>query len=219
MLGKKILEELKILLDDPRFSRFNEINQAYRRICKVTKFSWLRVSSETLLSFQESTTTYSLDMKNIRVLTGVFIKGGTDSRWRLLEEAPPELFENLVRSNNNADGTERVSTPSKYVIRGGPVATIEITPSPDSSYNVRVDYIKSVQDITIESEVNLPSDYFDTVAKLAAFYVLRLNSDQIKQQLGINYYNEAMDEINLLVRDSHNNRTIDLDRKQQTWSV
>jgi hypothetical protein len=217
MIGKKILEELRLLIDDQGYTRFNEINQSYRKLCKLTKFTWLRVSDENLLSFQADTTSYDLDMSRMRVLTGLFVKGGNDARYRLLEEVPPELFEVEVRRNQDTNGVDTTSKPLYYKIMGGQVPRIEITPTPDQAYTVRVDYIRTTETITIDGNVNLPENYFDSVAKYAASLVLRRVSDPERKNLGAIYEAEAFSEFSDLVRDTFNNRTFDLGIKPRSW--
>lgn len=215
--GKRILDELVLLLDDPSYTRFNEINQAYRKLCKLTKFTWLRVSDESMLSFQTSTTSYSIDMSKMRVLTGIFVKGGNDARWRLLEETPPELFETEVRRNQDRNGTDSTSKPMFYKIMGGQRPTIEITPTPDQVYSVRVDYIRTTEEIKTDSKVNIPENYFDSLAKYAASMVLRRVVDPERKNLGMIYEAEATEEFNQMARDVFNNRTFDLGVKPRSW--
>lgn len=217
MRGQKILSEVKYLLDDPTYSRYVEINQAYRKVCKLTKFNWLRETSETLLSFMASTSTYSLDMNRMRVLSGLYVKGGNDSRWKLLEEATPLLFEYKVREYQDRNGTDSTSKPLYYMMQGGQTTKISVTPTPDQAYSVRVNYIISTPEIEADTIVNLPENYFDTVATLAAGYILERNSNPERKQYGMTLIGRAMSEFEDLVRDSHPNHTLNIDRKEQEW--
>ena len=217
MKGLKILEEVRQFLDDPSYSRFVEINRAYRKICKLTDFNWLRKTDETAITFQASESNYVINMSNIRVLEGVYVKGGNDARWKLLEEAPPLLFENEVRRNQDLNATDNTSKPLFYKLEGGPHYTMEVTPTPDQAYSVRLNFIESTPEIKIDTEVNLPSDYMDTVAMLSAGYVLERSTDQQRQQYGFLLIGRATGEFESLTRDSHKNRTQTIDRTPQTW--
>lgn len=216
--GQDILKEVRVRIDDVGYSRYYEINQAYRKICKLTKFSWLRDFSETILSFEASTTEYILDMSNMRVMTGLYVKGGNDARYKMMEEVNPALFEIKVRENQDVNGTDTTSKPAFYKIDGGgPEARIFITPTPDQAYTVRVNWIRSTQTIAHDVSVNIPTDYFDTVAMLAAGYILERLPDPERKQYGATLIARATDEFEDLVRDSHPNRLLDIDRKPQAW--
>lgn len=219
MKGKDVLTEVRYLIDDPTYSRFIEINQAYRKITKITQFNWLRVSDENMLSFVASTSSYTLDMTKMRVLQRIMVKGGTDSRWRILEEAPPLLFEQKVRESTDSTGAQRESKPKFFKIEGAGRSTkIEVTPTPDLAYEARVDYIKKTDDITLDSDIAMPEDYKDTLAKLASGYILRRDLTKPERaQLGVLYIQEATQEFEDLVRDSHPNRTFDIDRIAQPF--
>ena len=216
--GKDILEELKHLVDDPAYSRFFEINRAYRYICRLTAWNWLRRQSDTLIVFSASTSDYSLNMASMRSLVSIHTKGGTDDRWRLLEETPVSLFEVRKREHQDANGTDRTAKPLYYKLMGfGASATISVLPKPDQTYSVRVTYILRTPEIEAEKEVLLPPEYASTIALLAASYLLERHADPLKQQIAARYKEDALEELQSMLKNTHPNRTVDLDRKPVNW--
>ena len=219
MTGQEILKEVRHLLNDPRYSRYTEINRAYRRICRETSFNWLRVTSEDALKIKANITTYRINMSGMRVLQRIWVKEpSNEQRWVLLEEAPPQFFEEKVSSNRNADATDNTKRPDFYKLEGGQNATITFTPTPDQAYTTRVDFIRHFETIGREESPAIPNAYHDTVAMLAAGMILQTRGNpQEDFAVGGQYIADAMGQVANLVRDSHPNRTIDFDRTQQDW--
>jgi len=217
MKGEALLELVKRYLDDPGYSQYDEINTAYRKCCKLTKFFWLRKNSESLLSFQSGMDNYQLDFSTIRVLTALYVQGGTDLRWTMMEECDPALFESKVRDWQDRNANDTTSRPLIYKLEGGPMATVTINPVPDQAYSVRVDYIEHTPTISKETVVNLPADHRDSVAALAASYVLERLSDPERKQYGQVLQQRALGEFGELVRDSTPNRIGSIDRKPMRW--
>ena len=217
--GKQLLDEVQLYIDDPSYSRFVEINRAYRKLCMLVDYNWLRKEGENLLEFEADTSTYTIPMSGIRVIEGIYVKGGSDARWKLLEETPPLLFETVVRENQDLNAADNTSKPVAYKLEGGPNYTMSITPVPDQAYDVRINYIESTEEIKIDSQVNLPSDYSDTVSQLAAGYILERNKDELRQRYGLTLIARATGEFENVVRDSHKNRISHIDRTPQTWMM
>lgn len=215
--GGKILTEVQYLLDDPSYKRYVEINRAYRDVAKNTAWNWLRGSSETLLKFESTVSSYFIDSSNIRRITGIWVKGGDDQRYRLLEEVPLELFETKVVESIDQNGTSSNARPMFYKLEGGPQPKVTLTPIPDQAYTVRVDYIESVEEISQDTDVNLPHDYFDLVAMLAAGYILERVADPERKQLGDRYMMRATQGLSDMVKDSHANRTGGITTIARKW--
>ena len=217
MKGQEILNEVRLFLDDPSYTRYVEINRAYRTICKLTDFNWLRKADEGIVSFNADVSTYNINMSQIRVLTGIYVKGGNDARWKYLEEVPLKLFQTKVRQTQDLNATDNTSKPEYYSLSDGPNYTLSISPTPDQSYSVRLEYIQSTPIIDHSSTVNLPEDYIDTVAMLAAGYILERNTDEQRRMYGFTLMNRATSEFSNLANDSHRNRTDNIDRTPIKW--
>jgi len=218
MTGQEILEEVRQIINDPAYTRFNEINRAYRRICQITKFNWLRERSETLLSIKSGVTEYYVSMPKVRVLQRIWVKEPSDyQRWKLMEEVPPQLFEEKVADNRNNDATDDTKRPEFYKLEGGPTRIITVTPTPDQDYTARVDYIKHYQQIGREDMPVIPEAYHDTIVQMAAGYILETSPDPIKQQYASRLLDRTANESADLVRDTHANRTENIDRVPTTW--
>jgi hypothetical protein len=118
MNGNQILEEVRILIDDSAFSRFQDINRAYRQICAKANWRWLRKSSTGLTFFNTTTNTYTLRTTDIQQILGVFIRGTSSSgTWiapvedRLdFTSAEPSAPATNARYINTNTGTSNVTT-------------------------------------------------------------------------------------------------------------
>lgn len=221
MRGEEILEEVRFLTNDLTYARYNEINRAYKRLCRITKFTWLRGSSESLLSFSSGTETYQLNIEGMRRLTRLFFWGtqSGDLFWNPMEEVPEQLFEVMRKQSANLDGSNRLGTPRFYKIISGPGESYElsITPSPQEDHRVRVDYIKSPVEITRDVVPEMPNAYHDVISTMSAGYVLLNKDDPKKVQRGNALVDQALSEANQLVTDSQPNRTLNIDRVVQPW--
>jgi len=217
MTGLEILREVRLFTDNPGYSRYVEINRAYRKIAKMVDFNFLRKSDESIISFIADQSTYTINMKEVRAITGIYVKGGNDARWKYLEEVEPKLFQIKTRENQDLNASDNTTKPEFYSLSDGPNHTLSIVPTPDQAYSVRLEFIQSTQEVTQHSNVNLPEDYLDTVAMLAAGYILERDSDDDRRRYGIVLINRATGEFSQLVRDSHHNRTNDVDRTPIAW--
>lgn len=219
MTGREILDEVRVLINDPSYPRYNEINRAVQRISKLTNFNWLRETSEDLLSFNASESVYYLDMSNVRRLERLWVYGTASGQryWHLMEEVDPYLYERHVKENIKPDGTNNQDRPKVFKIEGSPNAKITINPVPNTAYSVRVDYIRHIPKISPDEECLIPPAYHDAVADLAAGLILLRSADQFKLQYAQNLIFSAESQFDGLLRDSHPNRTIDIDRKETKW--
>lgn len=216
--GEAILTEVRFLTKEADYTRFTEINRAYREILRRTKFTWLRVSDEQMLTFKTNQETYLLNTEKIRVLTRIWVRQSDGSqRWKLLEEAPPQLFESKVWGARDSDGSDDLARPKFYKLESGPTVELTVSPIPDQDYSAKVDYIEHVSEITAGSVPRLPPAYDDTVSLLAAGYILESSADAGKAGYGQTLIGRAEGLIESLVSDSAPNRTIDIDRVEQPW--
>lgn len=212
---ERIRDRVRELTGKNDFSRYSEINRAYRKICLITKFNWLEENSQTLLKFTQGRTDYYLDMTRMRRMLRIFVLNTeNEEEWQLMEEVPPLLFEQKVRENRDLDGNDEQDTPYCYRFRG---TIISIVPTPDRSYAVRVDYIRHEYDLGEGDEPKSPEVYDDTIAELAAGYVLEISKDAAEMALADRYIARALSEFEDVVKDSHPNRTFDIDRRETRW--
>jgi hypothetical protein len=71
MTGEEILNEVRLLIDNNQFARYNEINRAYRRIAHSAPHSWLKEESEEKLKFLTDVGEYTISVDGIRRLTSL----------------------------------------------------------------------------------------------------------------------------------------------------
>ena len=203
---------------NPSEANYGDVNRSYREIGRLTHWNFLRQSSQTLLSFQASDNTYTLDMTVMRRLVAIWLRQTTGQQeWVELTEAPPALFESKVLSNLGADGTATEKAPEFYKLDGGPVANVTVTPTPDTAYSTRVDFIARMMPLDINTDPLTPSDYDDTIALLASGYILERSPEESDRILARNFISRATGQFGGLVADVHANRTAKFDRTPQTW--
>ena len=95
MKGSEILNEVRFLINDMGYTRYSEINRAYREMGRITRHNWLRGQSEEMVEFADGVTSYWLDLAGIRVLKALWVKGNDSGAkyWHLMEEVSNQLFE------------------------------------------------------------------------------------------------------------------------------
>lgn len=212
-----ILDEVRQRTGKSDWSRFTEISRAYRKVCLITKFNWLQQSTQTALRFTSGRKEYPLDMSKMRRMERIWVLDTENEEgWCLLEEVKDPLFEERRLEFRDLNGDDEQDKPLFYKITGGPVATVTITPTPDQDYSVRVDYL-DFHEISEQEEPRLSPIYDDTIAELAAAYVLETSKDQAELALGMKFEQRAMMEFEDIVKDHAPNRTLDIDRKPLRW--
>ena len=223
--GKQILDKVRTKIGDARYSSYDEINEAHNWIARQAPFTWLRAKSTTTVALVADTDEYTLNLANARRVTAVRVAGAdataTDP-FTKMEEVSFELFEQYVQDSEDADinyiNREVEDIPWKYTLfvgASGPFGKIRITPIPETTYQIRVDYIKDVTEILPDTIPTMPHAYMHTLINLAAGYILE--RDPQRYTLGMRYVNRAESTILNLVRDSQSNKTKDIDRKPQAW--
>lgn len=218
MRSREILAEFRTLVSDPSYAFYTEINQAYREILRLTHWNFLRAQSQNLLALEASRAEYTLDTARIRRLEAIWLKKNSGQQeWVLLEEVPPERFEEFRFANLNSDGNDDEGTPKVYVLRGGSPLTVTVSPTPDTAFTTRIDYIEQPENLDEDTSPVTPAAYDDTITLLGAGYRLEREADAGKRALGDRYIARALGQFDQIVRDVHPNRTANPDRTQQRW--
>lgn len=221
MNGDQILNEVRVIIGEMTYSRYNEINRAYREIGRLCHHNWLRGQTEDALSFADGESTYWIDLSNIRALTGVWVKGIESGTvyWHELQETPRESFEERSAIHIQPDGTDRESRPQYFKIleMTDQSIKIEVTPVPDQTYSAKIEYIRNIEDINRAITPSMPEAYHDIIADMAAGYILRRNPNPKQAQRGVLLEQQARQiAVNGLVRDSHTNRIKSISRPRRS---
>jgi hypothetical protein len=224
MNGQEILNEIRILIGDMGYARYNEINRAYREIGRLCHHNWLRGESQEMLTFLDGVSSYWIDLSGTRVLKRIWVKGNDTGKiyWHEMEESPSQTFEKHTIEHIESDGTDREDRPEYYRIveSSNQSIKIEVTPVPDETYETKIEYIKELETISRSTVPSMPESYHDIIADMAAGYILatqeRTSADT---QRGLFLISKAKnDAINGLVRDSHNNRIRSVSHKGRQYS-
>lgn len=187
------------------------------------------------------TNTFTLDDTVASSFTA-WTSGGTcsvwdidDSGWDLMVEEPPELFEATVKYNTytttgvstgtvitstNSVITQRSADQFSYMVKSGtsnPFMTIAVSPTPDQTYKIKVDYIKEVTEISEDVVPDIPVSYVDSLVNMAASFILMRSADPNNVRLASDYRNIAERQMLGLVCDSHPNRAGSIDRPKAIW--
>lgn len=212
MNGSEILNEVRILIGDMGYTRYNEINRAYRDLGRLCHHNWLRDESQEMLTFLDGVSEYWLDLSGIRVLRRIWVKGNETGKiyWHEMEESPSQTFEDHAIENVESDGTDREDRPRWYKIIGSSDQSmkIEVTPVPDETYEAKIEFIRELEVISRSTIPSMPESYHDLIADRAAGYILmrpeRSAADAQRGQILMAKTRE--DAVLGLVKDSHNNR-------------
>jgi len=212
MNGQEILNEVRILIGDMGYTRYNEINRAYREIGRLCHHNWLRGESQNMLTFLDGVSDYWIDLSGIRVLKRIWVKGNDSGKifWHEMEESPPQTFESHTLSNIQPDGTDREDRPWWYKIVESlnQSIKIQVTPVPDATYNTKIEFINELETISRSTIPSMPESYHDLVADMAGGLILQRpgKSSADAQRGQILIAKARNDAVNGLVRDSHTNR-------------
>jgi len=160
----------------------------------------------------------------------------TDSGWKLAQEAPSKLFDDIVDETSattyetSSSGTTTTTTSSitttrsdvdwYYYLKAGTnpgFGKLVVTPTPSTTHKVKIDYIEIVNDITGETVPDIPMAYKDPLIYLASGYILERSDDPAKRKLGEKYISRGEGYFLNLVLDSQRNRTKDIDRPLRPW--
>jgi hypothetical protein len=158
-----------------------------------------------------------------------------DGSWDLMTEVPALSFNTAVKNNtyqtaNVTTGTvvvtttevqyNRVTTGWAYYLKGGdssPFMKMVVTPTPQTTYKLKIDYLKVPSDITEEIVPDVPPFYDDMLTNLAASYILDGKDDQASQIKAAKYLKRYREMAMYLLNDLHRNRTGGVDRPAAPW--
>jgi hypothetical protein len=217
MRGEEILNEVRLLIDNHQFARYNEINRAYRTIAHKAPHSWLREESQQLISFVDGTGSYEVNISGVRRITGVWVYGvnSGDQKWNFVEEVDPKLYERYRDNYINMDGEDREGVPEFFKILSiqNDVVRFSFLPTPDENMDGRIDYIKEVAEIGRNTVPEMPTAYHDLIALMAAGYILRSKGDP----MGNDLIADATAQTQQLVNDAEANRTLNIDRPKRPY--
>jgi hypothetical protein len=217
MNGSEILNEVRFIIDDLGYTRYTEINRAYRELARATKHNWLRGESEEKITFVDGESDYWIDLTGIRVFKTLRVEGNDTGRvfWHQMEEVSASLFEERRTRNLNPDGTNREARPRWYKIveSDNQRLKIQVTPVPDETYSARVEYIKDIETIDARTVPCMPDSYHDLIADMAAGIILmRTNAKRGQVMMS----KATRDAVNGLVKDAHTNRTENITRPRRS---
>ena len=221
MNGNQILTEVRFIVNDMGYSRYNEINRAYREIGRIARHNWLRGESEDMLEFLDGESSYWIDLGNIRVFKALHVKGNDSGEkyWHLMEEVSPELFEDKRVEYFQPDGVDREDRPEFYQIveSVGQRIKIQVTPVPDETYSTKIQFIKDLEKIGPETIPTMSDSYHDLIANMAAGMVLERDADPQERVRGADLKNQAMKDAVLgMTKDAHVNRTKSITRPRRS---
>jgi hypothetical protein len=212
MNGSEILNDVRIMIGDMGYTRYNEINRAYREIGRICHHNWLRGESQEMLTFLDGVSSYWLDLSGIRVLRRIWVKGNDTGKiyWHEMEESPSQTFEDHAVENIQPDGINREDRPRWYKIieSVSQSVKIEVSPVPDTTYNTKVEFINELEEISRSTVPSMPESYHDVIADMAAGLILlgtgKSTADAQRGQLLIA---KARNDATMgLVKDAHHNR-------------
>lgn len=213
MNGQEILNEVRILIGDMGYARYNEINRAYRDLGRLCHHNWLRGESQEMLTFLDGVSSYWIDLSGIRVLKRIWVKGNDTGKiyWHEMQESPSQTFETHAVESIEPDGTENEDRPEWYKIveASNQSIKIQVSPVPDETYSTKIEYINELETISRSTVPSMPESYHDLIADMAAGLILlgtgKSAADAQRGQLLIS--KARNDAVNGLVKDAHNNRT------------
>jgi len=160
-----------------------------------------------------------------------------DGSWDLMIESPPQLFETRVKQNTNltsgvSTGTVVVSTTEvesakvldywTYQLMGGdsnPFMKMLVSPTPTTTYKIKVTYIKEVTEISEDTVPDIPVSYVDALVFLSASFILERATDKADVALSERYRRKGESMFNDLVNDSQRNRAGGVDRPPAVWEI
>jgi len=160
-----------------------------------------------------------------------------DGTWDLMTESPGELFETRVKEtsnqvNNVNNNTVQVTTTEldsnrttakwTYYLKSGdsnPFMKFVVSPTPSKTYKLKIDYIRDVNEISEETIPDTPVAHIDALVFLAAGYILETSDKKEDVIRGLRYIKRAEKDVQLIMQDSHRNRSGGIDRPLSPWKV
>lgn len=158
-----------------------------------------------------------------------------DGAWHLMTESPSNLFEEMVKANtvyydSITTGTVAVTTTElttnrtssnwTYTLRAGdsaPFMKMAVSPTPNTTYKIKINYIKNPEDISEDTIPDLPPAYNDLLVNYAAGLILEMKDDENEVIKGRRYMARAERQMWQLTRDAHRNRSNRIDKPAAFW--
>ncbi len=158
----------------------------------------------------------------------------SDESWVLMTESESLIFEQEVDYNtdttyNVTGGTVSVSNTSidtnrsdvywSYYLKASdaPFGKIVVSPTPTSTYKIKVDYIRLVVEISEEIKPDIPTAYHDILIYMAAGIILEDDDGPLKIKKGTRLIARANARLINLVLDTAENRIGEIDRPLAPW--
>jgi len=131
--------------------------------------------------------------------------------WTPLEEVSTRKFEEMRAAYTNKSTTLLTQAePRYYKWIGGASATLAVTPTPDDTYDIRVDYVARPADITADTQPLLPLAFHDMLVTLSAAFALQRRSTPADITRGDRFFLQVQKDVkNLLNFSSRNKQSID----------
>lgn len=215
MKGIDILDQVRYLIKDPRHASYDEINEAQDEICQAADYSFLRREEITLNALTSGTEDYNLNLVKVRQISYISIRETATQKWYLLEEKQPKDFD--LERNENIGGEGGRPKYFRVINLGTAFHSIRVTPVPDTTYDIKVDYLAiptKIDDLVIPS---VPQAHLNRLIRMAAGKILQKKQDQADQQKGMMYITEARQGITPMIADSNPNRLADIRRPAREW--
>ncbi len=205
MTGEEILNRVR-LLTTAGLSSFDEINEAYEFLLQRAGMGLSRVRDETSLSFQTGVVFYQLPMERIRRLETIAVKKTADKQeWKPLVPLNDEDFDAVVFANRNSDATDKIDTPINFRLSLGSTTQLEVTPTPDADYPMRLTYLETPEPLDSGATPILPAIYHRQIANLGAAYILQRGKDQAEQAKGMKLEQDVKQTLFSMLNDvAHN---------------
>ena len=214
MKGIDVLEQVRLLIKDPAYARYDEINEAQDEICQAADYSFLRREEVTLNYMVAGTADYNLNLVKVRQISYISVRENGESKWLLMEEKQPRDFDLKRNENINSQGQ-----PEFFRVINLDTAfhSIRVTPVPDTTYDIKVDYLAIPTDISDTTIPSVPQAYLNRLIRLSAGKIMQKLDTEADQAKGERYIAEAQRGITPLIADSNPNRLADIRRPARKW--
>ncbi len=213
MKGREILDRVRTLIKQIDYSSYVEINEANYQILNRTGYSFSRTRDTDSVTFKDGVTDYILPQSRIRRLEGVYIKDNDDyQEWSPLYEISDKAFDLEVLNNRDSDGDDSTAAPRKYRLSHG---AFEVVPTPDGTYECRLNFIEVPELIDDEVTPLLSASYHPTIAKLAAANYLALEGDDVSTKRASALLSMVQTDLLHLFLDTTTNRKGGVSFKKQ----
>lgn len=214
MKGIDVLEQVRLLIKNPAYARYDEINDAQDEICQAADYSFLRREEVTLNALAANEGDYPLNLVKVRQISYISVRKNGENKWNLISEKQPRDFDLKRNENINSTGEPEYF---RVINLGTAFHSIRVTPVPDATYDIKVDYLAIPTDISDTTIPSVPQAYLNRLIRMAAGKILQKKDDQAEQQKGLMYISEARQGITPMIADSNPNRLANIRRSARAW--